>query len=64
MNSVEEKIIDILFKDLIIADVMVDKLLPKQIWPDKWSKEGFDVEDGFNMARDHLRSSIQEVIKK
>jgi len=64
MNSVEEKIIDILFKDAIIADVMVDTLLPKKIWPDKWSKEGLDVEDGFNIARDELRVKIKRLLEK
>jgi len=63
MNSVEEKIIDILFKDLIIADVMVDKLLPP-ITLDSDATQDMHPDDIYNIARDELRRNIQRVVKK
>jgi len=63
MNSVEEKIIDILFKDLIIADVMVDILLPERYWTSE-AREDLSPEDGFNVARGELKKNIKTALEK
>ena len=63
MNSVEEKIIDILFKDLIIADVLVDSLLPERIWVlDK--DEVLRPEYVYDIARDELKHNLKKMLEK
>jgi hypothetical protein len=63
MNSVEKKIINILFKDAIIADVMVDTLLPERFWSSE-AREDFGPEHGFNVARDELKKNLKIALEK
>jgi len=61
-TTVEDKIIDILFKDMIIADVLVDNLLPEVYFCPE-AIDDLTVKDGYTMARKDLKKNIEKLIR-
>jgi hypothetical protein len=61
LSPIEEKILQLIFKEKVITDILVDKLLPLP----KWSREmneDLTPESAYKVARDQLRVKLNELL--
>jgi len=60
-SSIEEKILEILFKDKIVTEILVDHLLPKIRWTPEANKD-YTPEMAYQIARDNLKINLNKFL--
>jgi len=60
-NPIEDKILEILFKDMIITEVLVDALLP-EIFFGSEVREDLSPEEIYNIARENLKTNLNKLL--
>jgi len=55
LSPIEEKILEILFKDKIVTDILVDHLLPEISWTQQ-ALDNYTPNHAYSLARENLKN--------
>ena len=60
-SPIEDKILEIIFKDKLVTNILVDTLLPKVFFTTD-IREDLTVEEIYNIARDNLKTNLNKLL--
>ena len=63
LSPVEEKILEILFQDKIVTDILVDHLLPEITWSQEANTD-YTPEMAYQIARENLAISLKRFLNE
>jgi len=63
MNSpIEDKILELIFKDKVITKILVDTLLPKLVWSPEALRD-YTPENAYTIARENLEINLNKLLR-
>lgn len=63
LSVIEEKVLEIIFKDKVVTDILVDALLPEVFWSSE-AVDDYKPHTVYQIARENLKGNLNKLLEK